>query len=197
MTDSTIAAMRDCAQIPPYVHLPVQSGSDRMLEAMDRGHTIAEYLDLVRNMRDAIANLAVSTDIIVGYPGETEQDFEATSQLMEQVGYDHAFMFKYSRREATRAWNVEETVPEAEKGRRLTRLIDEQSARAMKINQKSIGHTTRVLVESPAKRQPNLFVGKNPQFKTVVFEPTVAKPGDIVEVAIEAAGPHNLRGRQI
>jgi tRNA-2-methylthio-N6-dimethylallyladenosine synthase len=197
MTDSAIAAMRDCAQVPPYVHLPVQSGSDRILEAMDRGHTIAEYLDLVRRMRDAIPDLAVSTDIIVGYPGETEEDFEATSQLMEQVGYDHAFMFKYSRREATRAWNVEETVPEAEKGRRLTRLIDEQSARAMKINQESIGRTTRVLVECPAKRQPNLFVGKNPQFKTVVFEPTVVEPGDIVEVAIQAAGPHNLRGRQI
>jgi tRNA-2-methylthio-N6-dimethylallyladenosine synthase len=197
MTESAIEAMRDCPEVSPYVHLPVQSGSDRMLEAMDRGHTVAEYRDLVARMREAVPDLAFSTDIIVGYPGETEEDFEATSALMKEIGYDHAFMFKYSKREATRAWEIEETVSEQEKGRRLTRLIEEQEARATAINQKTVGTTTEVLVESPAKRQPDWFAGKNPQFKTVVFEPTAAAPGDMVNVLVEAAGPHTLRGRQI
>jgi tRNA-2-methylthio-N6-dimethylallyladenosine synthase len=197
MTESAIAALRDCPEVVPYVHLPVQSGSDRMLEAMDRGHTIAEYHDLVSRLREAVPDLALSTDVIVGYPGETEEDFEATSRLMDEIGYDHAYMFKYSRREATRAANIEETVAEQDKGRRLTRLIDEQAARATNINQKAVGTTTEVLVESPAKRQPDWFAGKNPQFKTVVFEPTSAAPGDIVDVLIEAAGPHTLRGRQV
>ena len=116
---------------------------------------------------------------------------------MEDVGFDHAFMFKYSRREATRAWKIEETVPEDEKGRRLQRLIAEQEARAARINQRTIGTVTEVLVESKAKKQADWLAGKNPQFKTVVFEPLDAKIGDRVGVRIEAAGPHTLKGRQV
>ncbi len=196
--DSSLAAMRDCPEVSPYVHLPLQSGSDRMLEAMDRGHTVAQYRALVARLREAMPDIALSTDIIVGYPGETDEDFEATSTLMEEVGFDHAFLFKYSRRELTRAEKIEETVSETDKGARLQRLIAEQEARAARINQTLVGSTTAVLVESPARRQKNWLAGKNPQFKTVVFEPAAATaPGDIVDVLIEASGSHTLRGRQV
>jgi tRNA-2-methylthio-N6-dimethylallyladenosine synthase len=197
MSESAVTAMRDCSKVSPYIHLPLQSGSDRMLNAMDRGHTVAEYLRLVERLRTAAPDLALSTDIIVGYPGETKDDFEATSALMEAVGFDHAFLFKYSRREGTRAFRLEETVSEDEKGERLQRLIAEQETRAAAINRRAIGRSTEVLVESRAKRQAGWLAGKNPQFKTVVFEPSGAKIGDLVTVFVEAAGPHTLTGRQI
>jgi tRNA-2-methylthio-N6-dimethylallyladenosine synthase len=113
------------------------------------------------------------------------------------VGYDHAFLFKYSRREGTRAYRVEETVSETEKTRRLERLIAEQEARAGRINRALVGRTTEVLVEAPARRQPDWLSGKNPQFKTVVFDPRSARPGDIVDVEIESASSHTLKGRQL
>jgi tRNA-2-methylthio-N6-dimethylallyladenosine synthase len=197
MTESAVTAMRDCPQVCPYLHLPLQSGSDRMLGEMDRGHTVSEYLDLVDRLRSAIPDLALSTDIIVGYPGETDEDFEQTSRIMENVSYDHAFLFKYSPREGTRAYRLEETVSEPEKTRRLERLIAEQEERAARINRSLVGHATAVLVEAPARRQPNWLSGKNPQFKTVVFAPGSARPGDIVNVAIESANSHTLKGRQL
>lgn len=197
MAQSAIDAMRDCDKVSPQIHLPIQSGSDAMLAAMDRGHSVDEYRRLVERMRRAIPELALSTDVIVGYPGETDADFEATSRLMEEIGYDHAFLFKYSRRKATRASNLEETVSEEQKSARLARLISEQEARAQRINQAMVASVTEVLVESPAKRPPGWLAGKNPQFKTVVFEPTTATVADLVEVRIESASSHTLRGRQV
>ncbi|MFT4571595.1 MAG: tRNA-2-methylthio-N6-dimethylallyladenosine synthase [Hyphomicrobiaceae bacterium] len=197
MHASAIEAMRDCPKISPYLHLPVQSASDRMLEAMDRGHTIAEYRELVIRLREAVPTLALSTDIIVGYPGETDEEFEATAALMEEIGYDHAFMFKYSPREGTRAFRLEDSVPEKVKSERLTRLIEEQTERAAFINRAMVGCTTEVLVEGSARRQEGWLAGKNEQYKTVVFEPCEAKIGDIVDVEIEAAGSHTLRGKEV
>ena len=192
--DSSLAAMRDCHKVSPYVHLPVQSGSDRILEAMDRGHTIAEFRSLVDRLREAIPNVALSTDIMVGYPGETEDDFQQTSSLMEEMGCGHAYMFKYSRREATRAYKIEETVSEEEKSRRLALLIAAQEKRSLAINQALVGTTVEVLVEGPAKRQPNWLAGKTDKFKTVVFEPKHAGIGDLANVHIEATTSHTLRG---
>ena len=197
MDSSTFAAMRDCPKVSPYVHLPLQSGSDRILATMDRGYTVAEYLDVVARLRDAVPTIALSTDIIVGYPGEELKDFEATASLMERVGFDHAFMFKYSPREGTRAWKLGETVDEVEKGRRLTALIETQEKRAARINEKLVGTVTEVLVESPARRQEGWLAGKNAQFKTVVFEPGGSGIGDLANVLVEAAGPHTLKGREI
>ncbi|MFQ5477156.1 MAG: tRNA (N6-isopentenyl adenosine(37)-C2)-methylthiotransferase MiaB [Candidatus Binatia bacterium] len=197
MTDSAIDAMAECREIAPYLHLPVQSGSDRILAAMDRGHDRTQYLGLVGRLRDAVPELALSTDVMVGYPGETLEDFEATSSLMEEVGFDHAFLFKYSSREGTRASRIRETVEEEEKGRRLQRLIDEQEDRASRINRGLIGSVTEVLVESAAKKQTGWLAGKNPQYKTVVFDPLRASRGDTVRVLVEAAGPHTLKGREV
>src|SRR5260370_37869294 len=110
------------AKVQPYLHLPLQSGSDRILAAMERGYTVAEYLDLVARVRDAIPRLALSTDIIVGFHGETDSDFEATTALMRAVGYDSALMITYSAREPTRAPNLRQSVSREEQGRRLTAL---------------------------------------------------------------------------
>jgi tRNA-2-methylthio-N6-dimethylallyladenosine synthase len=195
--DSTIEAMRDCPKLAPYIHLPLQSGSDTMLAAMQRGHTIDEFRALVDRLRGAIPELALSTDIIVGFPGETEADFEATSELMDEVGFDHGFLFKYSAREGTRAFKLEETVSEEEKGRRLERLIHEQQARSLRINSGLVGSTTEVLVESIPKKQKDWLGGKNPQFRTVVFEPAGAQLGDTATVLIEAATSQTLTGREI
>jgi tRNA-2-methylthio-N6-dimethylallyladenosine synthase len=195
--DATIAAMRDCPKLSPYIHLPLQSGSDRLLEAMQRGHTIAEYRTLVERLREAIPGLALSTDIIVGYPGEEDRDFEATSALMEEIGFDHAFLFKYSAREGTRAFKLEETIDERLKGERLERLIAEQQARALRLNRTMIGRTTEVLVESTPKKQPDWLAGKNGQFRTVAFEPAGAQIGEIATVLVEAATSQTLSGREI
>ncbi|HYC56480.1 MAG TPA: tRNA (N6-isopentenyl adenosine(37)-C2)-methylthiotransferase MiaB [Candidatus Binatia bacterium] len=197
--DSSITAMAECPKLSPYVHLPLQSGSDRILAAMQRGHTIAEYVDLVARLRSAVAGLALSTDIIVGYPGETDEDFEQTSQLMDRVGFDHAFLFKYSAREGTRAYKLDETVSEQQKGQRLERLIAEQQTRALRINQSLVGSVTEVLAEKPARRQEGWMSGRNAQFRRVVFDPLpgAAEPGELVKVAIEAATSHTLLGRQI
>src|SRR5205085_3414788 len=159
--DATIEALRECPKLASYLHLPLQSGSDRMLESMQRGHTIGEFGRLVGRLRDAVPSLALSTDIIVGYPGETAEDFEATSLIMEEVGFDHAFLLKYSPREGTRSFRIAETVDEQEKGARLERLIAEQQARSLRINQRMIGRTTDVLVESTPKKQPDWLSGKN------------------------------------
>jgi tRNA-2-methylthio-N6-dimethylallyladenosine synthase len=195
--EDTIAAMRDCPKLSPYIHLPLQTGSDRLLESMQRGHTIAEYRGLVDRLRGAIPGLALSTDIIVGYPGETAEDFEATSALMEEIGFDHGFLFKYSAREGTRAFKLDETVSEQEKGERLERLIAEQQARALRINRGMIGRTTEVLVESTPKKQPDWLAGKNGQFRTVAFEPAGAQVGEIATVLVEAATSQTLSGREV
>ncbi len=197
MNDSAIAALSETPKVSPYLHLPLQSGSDAVLTAMGRGHSVDEYRTLVCTLREAVPDLALSTDIIVGYPGESEADFEATSAFMEEMAYDHAFLFKYSRRDGTHAAKLAETVGEEEKGARLQRLIAEQEERSGRVNQATVGTVTEVLVESPAKRQKDWLAGKNPQFKTVVFEPAGARIGDIVSVRVEAAGPHTLRGKQV
>ena len=198
MDGSTIAAMAECGKVAPSLHLPLQSASDAILKAMERGHTVDDYRRLVERLRGDINGLALSTDIIVGYPGESEQDFATTRAFMEEVGFEHAFMFKYSAREGTASYKLGETVSEEEKGARLSLLIEEQQERAARINRALVGTTTEVLVEGPAKRPAGWLAGKNPQFKTVVFEPdaTVAT-GDIVEVMVASAGPHTLKGRQL
>src|ERR1700681_2690110 len=139
MTDRVIDAMASEPKVQPYLHLPLQSGSDRVLAAMERGYTAAQYLDLVARVRAAIPALALSTDIIVGFHGETDADFDATTALMREVGYDAAFMFKYSVREHTRAHKLGDSVGEDEKGRRLTELIAMQENISAERNRAMVG----------------------------------------------------------
>jgi tRNA-2-methylthio-N6-dimethylallyladenosine synthase len=178
----------------PQLHLPVQSGSDRILERMERGYTAAQYRDLVGRLRRAIPGIALSTDIIVGFPGEEEADFLATCELMRTVGYDSAFMFKYSARSGTKAFKWSETVSEAEKGRRLQTIIALQEERSAAINRSLIGSMTDVLVEGPARRREGWMVGKTPQFKTAVFPANGHRVGELIPICITDATAHTLVG---
>ncbi|HJU10547.1 MAG TPA: tRNA (N6-isopentenyl adenosine(37)-C2)-methylthiotransferase MiaB, partial [Candidatus Binataceae bacterium] len=147
MTPDVIATMAEEPKVQPYLHLPVQSGSDQVLAAMGRGYTTDAYLGLVEQLRLAIPNLALSTDIIVGFHGETEQDFDATLGLMRTVSYDSAFTFKYSVREHSRAFKLGDTVTDEEKSRRLSKLIALQESISFERNQALLGNEFPVLVE--------------------------------------------------
>ena len=193
MTDSVIDAMATVPKVQPYLHLPLQSGSDRILAAMERGYTVAEYLDLVARVRAAIPNLALSTDIIVGFRGETDADFDATTALMRTVGYDAAFMFKYSVREHTRAYKLGDSVSEEVKGRRLIDLIAIQEEMSASCNRAMIGREFTVLVEGPARRGGGMLAGKTPQYKTAIFRGLEGiTPGDTVTVRVDSATGHSL-----
>ena len=193
MSDAVIDAMAECPAVAPQLHLPVQCGSDRVLARMARDYTVAEYEALVARLRERVPGIALSTDVIVGFPGEDEQDFAATESLLRRVGYASAFLFRYSAREGTRAARWDDDVPEAEKQRRLERLIALQESIAAERNRQWLGAEVEVLVEGPARRPDGWMSGKSPQLKTVVF-PGPAEPGSLVTVRVEAATSHTLSG---
>ena len=193
MSDSVIEAMATEPKVQPSLHLPVQSGSDRILAAMERGYTVDEYLRLVERMRAAIPAIALSTDIIVGFHGEEDADFRATLELMAALRYDSAFSFKYSLRENTRAFKLGDTVNEQEKGRRLAEVIALQERVSQERNRALAGERFAVLVEGPARRGGGMLAGKTPQFKTAVFAAADSiRPGDTVTVRVESATAHTL-----
>src|SRR5436309_2445269 len=194
MSERVIEAMATCPKVAPYLHLPLQAASNRVLERMERGYTVEQYAALVERLRAAVLGLALSTDIIVGFPGEEEADFRATYDFMAEIRYDSAFMFKYSAREGTKAYKWGETLSEEEKGKRLQEIITLQERISGEINRQTIGQTVEVLVEGPAKRQEDWLAGKSGQFKTVVFPSTGARPGDLVPVRVVSATAHTLVG---
>jgi tRNA-2-methylthio-N6-dimethylallyladenosine synthase len=193
MTSDVVEAMAHEPKVQPHVHLPVQSGSDRILSAMGRGYSTKEYLKLIDGLRLAIPGLALSTDIIVGFHNEQEHDFAATLALMRTVGYDAAFMFKYSVREHTRAFKLGDTVTGMEKSRRLAEVIALQETISLDRNRSLIGCEFPVLVEGAARRGHGMLVGKTPQFKTALFPATPAiRPGDTVRIRVKSATAHSL-----
>ncbi|MCX8073706.1 MAG: tRNA (N6-isopentenyl adenosine(37)-C2)-methylthiotransferase MiaB [Candidatus Binatia bacterium] len=195
MREAAVAAIAECDKVCPQVHLPVQSGSDAVLARMARGYTVEQYLRLVEQLRAARADMALSTDIIVGFPGETERDFEATLELLREVRFDQAFMFQYSARSGTKAAKWPETVPAEEKQRRLRAVIELQESIARERNRAWIGRTVEVLVEGPARKKPEWFAGKTPQFKTCIFPAwTPPQPGTLVDVRVCDANSHTLFG---
>lgn len=194
MSERVIEAMAACPKVAPYLHLPLQAASNRVLERMERGYTVEQYAALVERLRAAVPGLAFSTDIIVGFPGEEEADFRTTYDFMAAMRYDSAFMFKYSAREGTKAYKWAETLSEEEKGQRLQEIITLQERISGEINCQSIGQTVEVLVEGPAKRQEGWLAGKSGQFKTVVFPGSGARPGDLLPVRVVSATAHTLVG---
>jgi len=193
MSDSVIEAMATEPKVQPYVHLPLQSGSDRILAAMERGYTIDEYLALVAKLRRAISGLAMSTDIIVGFHGEDDADFRATLEVMRAVSYDGAYTFKYSIRENTRAYKLGDTVSEDEKQRRLNEVIALQEETSLARNRALVGQKFPVLVEGAARRGEAMLAGKTPQFKTAAFPGASGiEAGNIVDVRVESATGHSL-----
>ncbi len=192
MSDAVIEAMAECDKVCPQLHLPLQSGSDRVLERMERGYSTAEYARLVERLRRAVPGIALSTDIIVGFPGEEEVDFAATGALMRQIGYDSAFMFKYSAREGTKAFKWGDSVSEEEKGRRLEEIIALQESVSAAINRRLLGARVEVLVEGPARRRHGWLAGKTAHFKTAVFPAGDRRPGDLVRVRVCDSTAHTL-----
>ncbi len=194
-TDSMIDAMENCPQVCKQLHLPLQSGSTQVLQRMRRTYTAEQYRDLVSKIRDRIPQIAISTDVIVGFCEETEEDFKQTYDLMEKIRFDSAFMFKYSERDGTLANKMlPDDVPEEEKARRLNEIIALQEKISGEINQSKIGTTVPVLVEGDSRRASNQYHGKTDTFKTTVFPKDNAQVGDIVNVKIQSATAHTLIG---
>ena len=196
VTDGLIAAHGEVEKLMPYLHLPVQSGSDRILRAMNRSHTAESYLRLLERFRQARPDIALSGDFIVGFPGETDADFEATLALVEAVGYAQAFSFKYSPRPGTPAAAMDGAVPREVMDERLQRLQAALNRHQLAFNQRSVGRICDVLVERKGKR-PGQFLGKSPWLQSVYFESSDAFPvsiGSIVRVELAEAGPKSLRG---
>ncbi|MBI4531255.1 MAG: tRNA (N6-isopentenyl adenosine(37)-C2)-methylthiotransferase MiaB [Candidatus Latescibacteria bacterium] len=180
-----------------HLHLPVQAGSDRILERMRRSYTVEAYCHLVENIREKMPEVGLTTDIIVGFCGETEEDFEKTCDLIRWACYDSAFMFTYSPRDGTSAYrDLVDDVPDDEKVRRLQHLIDLQEGISLEINRGLIGRRVEVLVEGQSRRDAEKLFGKIGTFKTVVFPQMGERPGDIVEVEIVGATSHTLLGER-
>ncbi len=189
-----IAVHRDCAKLMPYLHLPAQSGSDRVLGAMNRRYTRNQYIDAVARLREARPDLALSGDFIVGFPGEDDADFAATLELVRQVGYAQAYSFKYSPRPGTPAALLREQVETAVMAARLEELQALLSGQQRAFNQASIGEDMAVLLERPG-RHPGQLVGRSPYMQAVHLSAPDASIGDIVAVRIESASANSLRGR--
>jgi tRNA-2-methylthio-N6-dimethylallyladenosine synthase len=193
--EPVIAAMAECASVCEQVHLPLQSGSSRLLKAMRRTYTQERYLELVARMRDAIPDLAVGTDIIVGFPGETEDDFRQTLDVVEAVGYDSAFTFVYSPRAGTEAAGMPDQVPHEVKIERMERLVERTQASAYERNRGRVGRVEEVLVEGFSRTDPTLLRGRTRRNTTVNFSGN-ADPGELVDVLIEDATSMTLKGVQ-
>jgi tRNA-2-methylthio-N6-dimethylallyladenosine synthase len=189
-----IAALAECPKVCPQVHLPLQSGSDRILAAMNRTYTLDQYRAIVAKLRAAIPGVALSTDLIVGFPGETADDFERTVETMDEMQWDSAFLFKYSARPDTKSFLWSETVSEEEKGARLARLIALQHAISAERNQALLGHEVEVLVEGIARKVDHQLFGKSAHFKSVVFENDGTPAGTLRRVRIVAATALTRRG---
>ncbi|MDO4182365.1 MAG: tRNA (N6-isopentenyl adenosine(37)-C2)-methylthiotransferase MiaB [Coriobacteriia bacterium] len=167
LSDQVISQFATLRSLQPALHLPVQSGSDRVLEAMNRRYTRHHYLRLIDKLRTAVPDIALSTDVIVGFPGETQQDFEDTYSLIDQVGYNQVFTFIYSKREGTPAAKMEDNTPKEVVQQRFDRLVDLVQDHAFAANQPHLGRTVEVLIEGPSKRDEGLISGKSPKNQTV------------------------------
>ncbi|SFK31833.1 tRNA-2-methylthio-N6-dimethylallyladenosine synthase [Lysobacter sp. cf310] len=194
-SDSLVEAYRDVPQLANYLHLPVQAGSDRVLAAMKRGYTALEFKQKIRKLRSVRPDISISSDFIVGFPGETEADFEKTMKLIEDVGFDQSFSFIYSRRPGTPAADLEDAVSDAEKHARLSRLQATINANAMRISQAMVGSVQTVLVEGPSRKDPNELTGKTENMRSVNFAAPARLIGQFVDVVITDALSNSLRGR--
>jgi tRNA-2-methylthio-N6-dimethylallyladenosine synthase len=194
MTDELIAAHGDVDKLMPYLHLPVQAGSNRILKAMNRSHTVETYLAVLEKMRAARPDIALSGDFIVGFPGETEEDFEATLGIVDAVRYASAYSFKYSPRPGTPAATMEDQIRREIMDERLHRLQARINEQQLMFNRSKVGMDTRLLIERKGKL-PGQMIGRSPWLQSVHLE-TAAEPGEIVDVTLVAAGPNSMTGAE-
>ena len=196
-SDRLVEAFARVPQLPDYLHLPVQSGSDRVLAAMKRGYTALEYKSVIRKMRRARPNIVVSSDFIVGFPGEEEKDFAKTLALADEVGFDFSFSFIYSPRPGTPAAMMADATPAAEKKTRLARLQRKLEANGRAISRAMVGGVETVLAEGPSKRRIGEMRGRTGNNRVVNFPASESCVGEFVPVKITAAAAHTLRGERV
>ncbi|MEW8070726.1 MAG: tRNA (N6-isopentenyl adenosine(37)-C2)-methylthiotransferase MiaB [Candidatus Thiodiazotropha sp.] len=193
-SDSLIDVYGQVPELVSFLHLPVQSGSDRVLAMMKRGHMAIEYKARIRRLREVRPDITISSDFIVGFPGETEADYEATLQLIEEVGFDHSYSFIYSRRPGTPAADLPDDVPLAVKQQRLERLQRLINTQAQRISRRMVGTVQRILVERPAKKNPAQLAGRTENNRVVNFDGPMELIGQFADVRITEALPNSLRG---
>ncbi len=196
LSPKLIEAMSNLEKVCEHLHLPLQSGSDRILEKMNRKYSLEDYLCLVDSVKNKVADLSLTTDLIVGFPGEKEEDFQKTLEMVEKIEFDSAFMFKYSSREGTKAFFLEDDVPKEVKLERLQTLIDIQKNISHKKNQKLIDTTEEILIDGKSKRDKLKWKGKGRSNKTVIIPEKVNQNllGEIVKVRITGADSFTLFG---
>lgn len=197
LSDKLIQAYVDCEKLCNYIHLPVQCGSSRVLERMNRRYTREDYLELIRKLRTAVPDITISTDIIVGFPGETEEDFQETLNLVEAVEYDSAFTFLYSIRKGTPAENYPDQIPEDVKHERFNRLVDLVNTISAKKNAAYEGRFEKVLVEGSSKNNDATYTGRTDGFKLINFEGTEEMVGKIVDVQVTEGKTFSLEGKVV
>ena len=197
MSDKLIDVIAGGHNICNFIHLPVQSGSDRILEGMNRSYSSDEFIRRIDRIRAAIPTAAISTDFITGFPTETEADHRQTLAIMERVKFDSAFMFKYSPRENTRAWKMGDDVPEVVKGKRLEEVIDLQRQHSFERNRGLIGSEETILLEGPSKRSADEWMGRTDSNKPVIVPKWEFSRGDYLRVRITSATSATLFGEQI
>ncbi|HMN45969.1 MAG TPA: tRNA (N6-isopentenyl adenosine(37)-C2)-methylthiotransferase MiaB [Povalibacter sp.] len=196
-SDALIEAYRDVPKLCNYLHLPVQSGSDRILMAMKRGYTALEFKQKIRKLRAVRPDISITSDFIVGFPGETERDFQATMNLIADVGFDQSFSFIYSRRPGTPAASLPDDVTADEKQQRLALLQARINTRAQEISRSMVGSVQRVLVERPSKKDPHQVAGRTENMRWVNFDAPRALIGQFADVVITEAMSNSLRGRLV
>jgi tRNA-2-methylthio-N6-dimethylallyladenosine synthase len=195
-TERLIDCYRTLPKLVSHVHLPIQSGSDRILSAMKRGYTTLEYKSIIRKLRAVRPDLCLTSDFIVGFPGETEADFNATLKLVRELEFDLSYVFIYSPRPGTPAANLVDDLPNEEKVRRLEALNEVIEARALLINQSMVGSVQRVLVEGPARRDPGFLAARSMNNRVVNFAGDSSLIRQMIDVTITEALPHSLKGEQ-
>lgn len=194
VSEELISAYGECKKLCPHIHLPLQSGSSRILDRMNRKYTKEEYLTLVRRLREILPDIAITTDIIVGFPGETEEDFQETLDIVKEVGFDSAFTFLYSVRKGTPAESYEDQIPEETKHERFNRLVDAVNSISARKNTGLVGKVEKVLAEGRSKTDPHFFTGRTGGHKLVNFKSDEDVSGQIVDVLITAATTFSLTG---
>lgn len=194
LSDSLIDVYSEVPELVSFLHLPVQSGSDRILAAMKRGHTVLEYRAKIRALRRVRPDILISSDFIVGFPGETETDFAATLALVDDIGFDQSFSFIYSRRPGTPAADYPDDVPAEIKKERLARLQQRIAANAQRYSRQMVGGVQRVLVEGPSRKEPWQLAGRTESNRVVNFQGDRALVGRFVDLTITQALPNSLRG---
>ncbi len=198
MSDRLIETMAKYDNICNYIHLPVQSGADRILKLMNRDYTVEHYLERIAKIKELLPNASISTDIISGFPGETDEEHQLTLALMRQVKYDGAFMFKYSPRENTKVWDMPDDIDEKTKTKRLNEIIELQHQISRQLNENELGRIHRILVEGESKKKKTEWQGRTDTNKVVIFTHTEdVKIGDFINVKITGSTSATLFGTRV